>query len=294
MIYYDITENNTRLGQSVTDVGVGVVGLESITGADILISPLKKPLPRKVNTPPGSTKLDEHLSCGMLIQRKSVADLLTSIPDLGHILQRMQFKGSICWLLANGTFTRSADGYVIVNGRQTGWKWAAYRGALDAWQFRGGLLHEEPTDALGDEWILNWDKKLPALHETHDRILEPRAMGGLTGGAFHPRPWEATLATLPGCGAVRAETIGKHTGSLAYALWWITDPDAQPLPGIGPKLREQWRAYLGLEQSQIVMPMTRININTGDNRTFTDYQPITKPLPSDFAEINDLLEGLPF
>ena len=293
MIYYDDSEVGTRLGQSVIEVGVPLTGLEQYTGADFLISPLLKPLPRIVHSGPGLDRINEHLAVGMLVQRKSEADFLSSIPKLDHILQRMQNRGSICWLLVNGTF-KPIDEHVMVNGRTTGWKWRAYRGALDAWQFRGGMVHEEPTDALGDEWLLAWDRKLPALLKSTDKLITPKPLAGIDGGIFHPRPWEQTLASLPDCGPQRAEVIGSYCGTLASSLWWITDPNAKPLPGIGPKLREKWQRYLGLTAHQSLVPVTNVSIATGTDDPFVTHQMVTAPGALDLIEINSLLAELPY
>lgn len=73
MIYIDHTEgrDNTRLSQSILDISKPIIGLETQTGADILITPLDEPLPPNVNIPPAKPVLKRHCEAGMLIQRIS-------------------------------------------------------------------------------------------------------------------------------------------------------------------------------------------------------------------------------
>jgi len=154
MIYFDSTEarEDSKLAQSVINAGKGIQGLEAATGADILISPINdRELPADVRKPPGRILIRKFIKGGFLIQRKSGGDYLSSIPNLDSILHRMkQWDEAIPWLLVTGVF-RDHHGKVRANEHSTDWNWASAQGAKDAWQLRGGMLHEETTDKQAGE-----------------------------------------------------------------------------------------------------------------------------------------------
>lgn len=254
MIYIDHTEgrDNTRLSQSILDISKPIIGLETQTGADILITPLDEPLPPNVNIPPAKPVLKRHCEAGMLIQRKSGGDLLGSIPKLTDILQRMQQASPVCWLLICGRY-ENHDGKIFCEGRPTEWLWSSMKGATDAWQLRGGHLHEEFTDADGADWLARWNRNIGKLNRD---IIIGKPVQKIVGGMFDPMPWRSVLMALPDCGPELSQRIAEHCGSLAHSLWWITEPTGfGKIPGITDSKRKAWARYMGLKEDEVLMPI---------------------------------------
>lgn len=253
MIYFDQSEGRvgSRLPKDLLQYSRPCIGLEAQTGADLLISPIETPLPDNVNRPPGSLLLRRHAEAGMLVQRKSGSDMLGSIPHLSAILQRMQQWDSVCWLLVCGKFTPSEKEEVVVDARTSGWQWASYAGAKDAWCLRGGLIHEEPDDDHGAYWLNRMDANIGKLRK--EAIVLPPVQKTV-GGMFDPQPWRTTLMTFPGCGEELSRRIASYTGDLAHALWAMTATEACEIPGVSQKLREQWCRYAGLKPGDALIP----------------------------------------
>lgn len=254
MIYIDHTEgrDNTRLSQSILDISKPIVGLETLTGADILITPLDEPLPSNLNTPVGKIVLRKHCEAGMLVQRKSGGDMLNSIPKLTEILQRMQQWDTVCWLLVCGEY-KNDDGKIRCEGRPTEWNWFSYKGATDAWQLRGGHLHEETTDADGADWLARWNNNVGKMNRD---VIISKPVQKIAGGMFDPLPWRSVLMALPDCGPELSQRIAEHCGTLAHSLWWITEPTGfGKIPGISDNKRKAWARYMGLAEDEVLMPI---------------------------------------
>ncbi len=251
MIYYDVSEGRaiSRLSPKVQEIGQPVVGLEPATGADILIS-IGDNLPGNVNRQPGKAMLSMFIENGMLVQRKTGMDFLGSIPDLMSILWRMRAVGdeqhATCWLMVCGKMDRwQYDNTTMMDGRSTGWNWNSVQGALEEWQRCGGYVSLQPDDDACAEFLLRWDKLLPALAVKEDKGFEKRL--DVPKLQWDARPWRKTLMTFPGIGDVASDKIAEHTGRLCDALLWISEMDSYGVSGVGKKTRENARNYLGLE-----------------------------------------------
>lgn len=258
MLYYDATESraNTRLHPSILDLGEPVVGLEPATGADLLISPRGAGLASNVNRLPGKVQLPLYLEHGWLIQRKSGNDLLNSIQDLRRIILRMRSAGDSkhakCWLLICGQYECSRDGKVIVDGWTSGWQWTALQGALEVWQLLGGHISLHPSDEAAAIVLERWTRNIQKMAQIQQENTElaPAPPPTIT---FDPNPWRTVLMGFPHIGDVLSNKIAEHCGNLVESLLWMTQQDGHGVPGVGEKMRRDWREFLGLGESQHLM-----------------------------------------
>lgn len=256
MIYYDPTESRkgTRLYESIVNIGRSLIGLEALTGADLLISPFQTPLPARCDTPIGMKMIQRHLQSGMLVQRKSGMDMLSSIPHLKTVLCKMRQHSEQCWLMVCGEYYARESEFVAVGNRATEWKWSSFKGALDSWQRLGGHTHEEPTDYHGGLWLKHCDEKIEEWNARNEVLVLPESAPKLSGGMFYPRPWETALSTFPGCGSETAKLIGETKGTLYESLCWMSDVSAIDIPGIGKTRKQEWAKWLGLPDSVAIVP----------------------------------------
>jgi ERCC4-type nuclease len=257
MIYFDPTEDRkgSKVPWGVIEISHPLEGLESSTGADFLITPSEIPL-TSVLTPAGKAKFPLVLENGMLIQRKSGMDLLSSIPHMSNILLRMMdTKREIedlgrypptCWLLVVGFYESSIDGYVkLGDGYQTQLKWTALQGALDAWQYRGGMLnitwsHWEEQVV---EWMALWNKKLPDIRDNRDKVIWHEEQSLIR----YSDPRLSILMGLPGMGFATASTILEKFKTVQRSFNWILE-DGTGVKGVGQKKIEKWRESIAEEK----------------------------------------------
>ena len=261
-IYYDVSESRTgtRLHPRIVQDGFPVAGLEDATGADILITPMGEGLSGNVNHPPGSIQLKMYMKNSWLVQRKSDGDMLGSIPKLRNILTRMRTVAdpvnATCWLLVDGVFEPTGDGMVILNDYVTNWNWHSLHGVLEMWQILGGKLCMQPNSLASANIILRWNQNIKkwaeeviTLMETPQDIHVPQ---------FDPRPWRKTLMTFPGVGDISSDRIAEHCGNLAESMVWLTDLTSFGVKGIGPKIRNDARKYLGLKDEEYLQVLTNM------------------------------------
>lgn len=263
MIMYDPTEAraNTRLPKEVIEAGHPLKNLEAATGCDLIVTGNSQVIKGDALRPPASIVLKNRIEEGsFLIQRKSGMDLLNSIPNLSNILWRMrQIEGGIPWLLICGEYFPSSNDKVVYGGGfASGWHWNAYKGAVDAWQILGGLVHEEPDDAKCGDWILRCDKMMPKLQADMQTGMQPRpTQKSLT--EIDPHPEKRVIAAFPECGDILASRIMEYAGnSLKHALWWMSLPeehvDANAVGGIGKVKRRLWRKWMNLGENEVLFP----------------------------------------
>lgn len=242
--------------------------LEEFTGCDILISPVNKPLACNESLPSQLT-LRMHLEHGVMVQRKSGGDFLSSIPHLKEIQLRMMEAqrnllgytvGSLCWLLVTRLDVR--DGYGYSNGRRSDCTAEQISGALRWWQFRGGHVQ-----------VLGSDEEIPGfcsemmtyatrfVQEPVRVIHDEQSAQTLIG---EPKNWLTTGRAFPqGIGREKREEIARaicpecklpdHPPSLATVLAAVTDR-SQKVPGIGKTLTESTRQWVGIKQYQRFVP----------------------------------------
>lgn len=163
MLYIDPTEatDKSLLPQSTIDIARAISNLESLTGADILVSPFVEPLPESLQSiPPHLASLRRHCESGILIQRKSGSDFLSSIPDLSHIQARMTEWSPNPWLLITRVH-QGKTGKVVVEGsrRRIRWNWSSVSASMDSWQDRGGSIKLLQSDEDITEWLLSREKR---------------------------------------------------------------------------------------------------------------------------------------
>jgi len=255
MIYYDVSESRvrTRLSPRIIEAGQPIVGLEHATGADMLISP-KDGLPGNVNKLPGRALLPLYIEHGFLVQRKSGADFLNSIPDLINILWRMRMAGdkvrARSWLILCGQMERSHDGMTIMDGRVTGWNWQSVQGLLESWQLLGGYISQNVDDISCANTILRWDKNIDKWLEDTERGLVNKP--DIPKLEWDPKPWRSTLMTFPGCGDVMSDKIAAHNERLCDSLVWMSSMKSFGVAGVGERSLERFRTHFGLEENEFL------------------------------------------
>jgi ERCC4-type nuclease len=194
-------------------------------------------------------------NCLLNIERKTSDDLLNTLAhDDRLFVQCSQLARPWAYLLITGPLYPDSAGHVVT-ARQTRWTWASLQGALLTVQELGVHVLHAPTDA----------DLVPALVRlaTRDRgtlaLLPPRQPNILG-------PGEAALAALPGIGLERLNAVLAHTGTPAWGLMALTQPDGEHIPGIGPATKARIRRALGLDDDLqiVVTPLGAvIDIPTG-------------------------------
>jgi len=228
MIFIDPTETTTqsKLPEAVVRAGVVLSGLERMTGADFLISPLSSPTLKKASPAPiHKIALQKHTQTGLLVQRKDGNDLLSSINKLTSILARMlEWAGLLPpWLLVVGEFEKSKQGKVIANGRASKWNWSSYVGALDSWQLKGGGLTILPRESDVPGWVNDWhNSRLSKTIDDPDRLVNKSPVSVTLSDE-----WWSFLAVLPGIGPKKARVLADWLPVSfqrpAWALEYLSD-----------------------------------------------------------------------
>jgi hypothetical protein len=264
MIFYDSSEarDRSRVADALAASNAkSVVGLERETGADFLISAASGLLPAhlKPGVLPHRLALEKHLACGLLVQRKSGQDLVSSVSILtSNILPRMREAKPRwgCWLLATGWYGRNAKGNVVVTRNQieTRTSWNALNGALMAWQLDGGYYDLVGDDELVLPWLENADWRLGEWQATDGRPIKviPRVPVRDVQLSDKDNCALAVLTALPGIREKRARVCLEWEswgGDLSTILMWLSNPDIYDAdlypPGIGRKTVERIHECLG-------------------------------------------------
>lgn len=199
-----------HLPSDVVENCVFVTGLETLTGADFLITPSKIPINEKT--------LPIHIAKGLCVQRKDVGDLVASFQGgdnrLWRQLIRLKMLSSPPWLLLVGDIKAKnkteQDGSrkfcAVVDGRDTDINYFAVIGSIDAWQRHGGYYSWISRDTL----MLAW------CELQYRNLVAKERRGGwsktlITRGIIKPLELltevETTLCTIPGLGTERARAV---------------------------------------------------------------------------------------
>lgn len=255
MIYIDPSEmrGNSKLSRRVIKEGQPLIGLETATGADLLISSFPR-LGDNVLNPPSSFLLKKAVKGGFLVQRKSDNDLVHSIqtPGLSHILARMLcHEGAYCWLMAVGEFKKTPNNKLSINGYETGFHYNTYRGALNAWQIGGGEIQVCETEEDAADWILWWNEKTSKI----DADKEVRPRHDRSHLKIDPRPWRSVLEEFPEVGPAMSSAIADYCGDLKSSLQWMSLLDSLGLYGVGVRTKQIWREFMGLAENEIMIAM---------------------------------------
>jgi len=242
----------TRLPANVIEHATVIAGLEKLTGADLILSPLDRPTLKELTQCPASIQaLKMHCGKGILIQRKSGTDLIGSISHLPEIQYRIQAWG-LPWLLVTGEIRCSPAQKAIVNGRKSGYSYWSVLGALDSWILRGGGVTILQRDNLIAKWLSDMSKRLGEV-ETPELILPQRPVQKLTKDAQIDQI-VATLMTFPRIGQTTAVALARQCGSLRAALKMLGDPGVlkrkDRVEGVGPKLIEEFRKVMSLGEGE--------------------------------------------
>lgn len=170
------------------------------------------------------------------IERKTSDDLLGTLAKKRLLPQiaRLRDTTDFAYLLISGPLLPSEDGKVITN-RVTGWDWSALQGALLTVQELGvNVIYATGDDDLEPAIIRLAHRKRDAA-----RILPPRQPNVLGAG-------EAAIASLPGIGLDRMQSVLEVAGEPFWALVMLTQKDGEHVPGIGPATKQRIRNALGL------------------------------------------------
>ncbi len=254
MILFDVSEarEGTLLPQAVITAGRPLVGLEALTGADLMLT--RKPLELtriSDDTPvPILSAFAIAVRNGMLIQRKSGLDLLGSLDKLNRIQLKMMRFGGECWLLATGVI-EARGGMVVLDKRITKWKYSTLMAKVIDWQRRGGYWHCLPDDehltafvAAAEKRITNTDTKVVATRQPVQSIV--------------PAGWWERLAVIPGMGLTKAKAIADWLqgdySTMANALEYLSNTrnyTSKDHPArIGPADFKHTREWLMLAEGQ--------------------------------------------
>lgn len=257
-IYYDPTEakENTRLDPAIINAGSSLTGLERLTGADLLITPLSEPkleypsvsmkefdaiklhcghespaeiakreslpLPKVIQVTRFIENLRKHIEAGCLVQRKTGRDLASSVPNLSSILIRMLEWTDRPWLVFIGHVHEDAKtGNAVIDGQTTGFNYHAVLGAIDAWQRRGGYYMPLTKDRDFIWWVNNTLNRLRSNEP--DIMLNVRAAQQKLLAA---EKWQNLLSEFPGVGAVGAQAISGVFKNFPNSVAFLSDPES--------------------------------------------------------------------
>lgn len=259
MIFHDPTEAtpNTRLPPSFLAISRPVSGLERHTGADFLISPYDDALPSKLlDIPPHRIALARHCEAGILVQRKTGGDFLSSIPRLSEIEARMVVWSGNPWLLITD-ITEYEGQFYVDDKLMTRWKWPHVSGAIDAWMDRGGSARILPTGNMITEWALQREKKCKEWLIYPDKVVShkvPRqTISSEKATWYNTRDaWPMGIGprALKSLAVYISETWGRPP-TLANAVALACSETVLEIKGWGKKSLAKVRAWWGVESSNI-------------------------------------------
>ena len=226
-VYHDPSESRsgTRLPPNVIASSTALPDLEGLTGGDILVTASEQPLGNaSISSMPGQVMLRHAIREGLLSQRKTGADFMSSLKHLDEIERRMREWSSDPNLLVVGRFDYR-DGKVTIDGghsQSNGHSFESVIGALRWWRWRGGSVDQ----VLSDRYVLKWVNTVGVglerlTQSTHHRVIrESRQSLGKPGIAD-------VLITFDQIGRERALWLAEEFGDrLAWVLATLTDPDA--------------------------------------------------------------------
>lgn len=184
----------------------------------------------------------------ILVERKTVPDLLASIGDGRLLDQASRLRAATPWAYVVVTEPPACDsaGRLLLGGGPSGWTWASVQGALCSVQelgvpvvYAAGAADYAPTVC-----------RLAARSHGAVRLAPQRAAVALS-------PGEVVLTALPGIGDTHARALLDYCLTPAAALSFLTaDYPVGRVAGIGPATRERARAALGLRAGECLHLVT--------------------------------------
>ncbi len=260
MILFDPTEAReaSLLPQAVITAGRPLIGLEALTGADLMLTRQPLELTRISNdTPvPILSAFAIAVRNGMLIQRKSGLDLLSSLDKLNRIQLKMMRFGGECWLLATGVI-EARGGMVVLDKRVTKWKYSTLMAKIVDWQRRGGYWYCLPDDEHLTAFVAAAEKRVTGDAVKVVATRQPAQ-------SIVPAGWWERLTAIPGFGLTKAQALAEWLAdgnygfdTMAHALEYLSWEkryvrDDHP-NRVGPSDFKNARAWLMLEPGQRIV-----------------------------------------
>jgi hypothetical protein len=228
---------------------VPLPGLETMTGADILISPLDSPKPAN------GFLLKMHLGQGaLLVQLKFSFDLVASIID-------GRFKSSQARMLATGARPNQVillfiglafepekeNAELMINGQYVrnivpaakNFKFRHYLEQRRKWALRGGIFEHITLSNSLKTWIES-AAETTFNEPTSKQVWEPQQE------LFLIDDWRNVLVNLPSVGEKKAQDIYEWLPDKSFYefLAAVDDGSLLNVPGIGPGTIEKIQSYL--------------------------------------------------
>lgn len=271
-IGYDPTEcrEGTRLPEAICKAAREIVGLEERTGADLIVSSDRLiDLDVREDNVFTHAALETMLVHGVLIQRKTGSDFLSSIPDLLDIHRRMREWASPerCVLLITDLVVNSS-GRAIADGRPTGWTLESIQGKLDWWCLRGGWYKILPTIEEIGAWLTTILAALGKMKEEPE--IATSAVHPLQKLVDEPDNWVTTGQMFPrGVGRAKRESLAREIcpgcdpvnapPPLGQVLLYTTSGRLEQAGGWGPTLLERMRAYCGIDGGRVIRDVPKFS-----------------------------------
>lgn len=231
-VYFDPTEamEGTHIPSHFFDFALPLKGLEKLTGADFLITPLDEPCP------PIPAAIRKHCEVGDLVQRKSGNDMLQSLDKLGRIIERMLQWTDHPWLLESG-ISIGRGGNLKIDGRGVSGLWNRVSGAEDAWHDKGGYVKRLPYDVLITGWVQLREKRLRhLLHNPEKHVSRPHRQSV----SYEKENWVWSLGAFPkGVGVKTTQAIARYLSehdmplTLSGVYQLICTGEMLKVPGVG-------------------------------------------------------------
>lgn len=261
--------NRNHLPADIIPLCEFVNGLESLSGADILITASK--------VPATETTLRVHCNKGISVQIKHVGDLVSSLQSndgrLFRQLVRLKTECAYPMLLIIGDLKakRIIDEHgeiknvAVVDGRESGINYFAVIGAIEAWQRRGGFVSWISRDTLMLDWCILQLNNLKKRDETGQwetlylkhKSPEPLPPETIPIEFGNPRSVqgiemmtriETAMCSIPGLGPERVRAVYKEARkyfdnpNLLDCLRIIQD---KKIDGIGKDTRGKVMKFIG-------------------------------------------------
>ena len=289
MIFIDTSEYRESSTMPRIQDSVVLDELESITGADMMISPLHMPAANR-------TLIVLHIESGaILVQVKRGMDLPSSVGErlVASLVKMREIapRQAQRVLLFTGILTCEKDGRAEIDGRRVsdniaGANYWACQSSLEAWCERGGTVYTLSRVSLLPEWAKRKEARLKDYLENPVKRFFPQP----------PEMWpeeneddplqtpqmirdgRILLATLPGIGTEKANEVWRWAGaSTIWSLIGLTDLETLKLEtrpkGIGSKTINAVRRHLSLKEGERIILHSVEEESNDDNATdATDAQ----------------------
>jgi len=238
--------------------------LESVTGADVMISPISLPVASEM-------LIRKHVEAGaVLIQQKNGMDIIHSAQNqrLSSQLARMYEAGAkFTWqrIVMFVGRVEEKNNRAILNGVDVGtwWQWQGIQDSL-AWS-RGGTFVSLPSLDYAALWIQAIDKVLPdrierRIHEVYAPVNFPDDLPPQDDPLQLPirvEDWRRPMWALCQCAKANIgpeilnslrQTMLEHNADDTFwmALDWLTSFDYPKVKGLGSKRKQAVKDWIGV------------------------------------------------